>query len=96
VIEEEAPEEVAVGLGAGEVEVFGGAEVVAVGGLDEGDDLLRDGVGREGGRGWDGDFAFVRVAVGGVEGELAADGFGVLHEDVGLLAHAAVEAVHDV
>ncbi len=55
-----------------------------------------DGVGREGGRGGDGHLALVGVAVFCVEGELAADGFGVVHEDAGLLAHAAVEAVHDV
>ena len=94
--EEELPEGVRVGLGAGEIEAFAGAEVVAVGLLDEGDDLLGDGVGWIGGWDGDGDLIFVGVAVVRVEGELAADGFGVLHEDSGLLAHGSVETVHDV
>ena len=94
--EEELPEGVRVGLGAGEIEAVGGTEVVGVGVLDEGDDFLGDGVRWEGGRNGDGDFVAVRVAVVGIEGELAARGFGVLHEDAGLLAHGAVEAIHDV
>ncbi len=40
VLEGEAPHAVAVGLGAGQVEVFDGAEVVAVVLLDERDDFL--------------------------------------------------------
>ncbi len=95
VIEGEAPHEVAVGLGAGKVEAVGGAEVVGEEASNEGDDLVGDGVGREGGRGGDGDLTLVGVAVVGIEGELAADGLGVGHEYAGLLAHAAVKAVHD-
>jgi len=83
-------------LGAGEVEVFCDAEVVAVGGLDEGDDLFCDRVWGEDWRGWNGDLVLIGIAIGGVVRELAADGFCVLHEDAGLLAHAAVEAVHHV
>ncbi len=96
VLERELPHAVAVGLGAGQGEAFGRAEVVAVGGFDEGDDLFRDRVRREAGRVGNRHLALVRVAVLGVEGELAADGLGVGHQDAGVLAHAAVEAVHHV
>ena len=95
--EGELPEGVAIGLGAGEIEAVWSdkcAEVVGVGGFDQVEDFRGDGIGREGGRSGDGDLAFVGVAVVGVEGELAADGLGVGHEDAGLLAHFAVEAVH--
>ncbi len=96
VLEREAPNAVAVAPGAGQVEVVEGAEVVAVILLNERDDFLRDAVGRvAGGRG-NGNLALVGVAVVGVEGELAAQRFGIPHEDTGLLSHAAVEAVHDI
>ncbi len=96
VLEGEGPHAVGVGLGAGEVEVFDGAEVVGVAVGDVGDDLGGDVVGREAGRGGDGDLALVGVAVIGVVGELAAEGFAVLHEDAGALTLGAVEAIHDV
>jgi hypothetical protein len=96
VLEEEVPEVVAIGLGAGQIEVVEGAEVVWEVGLDDGYDFLRDGVGRITRRCGDGHLVLVGVAIVGVEGELAADGFCVAHEDAGLLAHAAVEAIHDI
>ena len=95
-LERELPHAVAVGLGAGQGEVFAAAEVVAVGGFDEGDDLFRDRIRRKAGRVRDGDLALIRVAIFRVEGELAADGFGICHQDAGVLAHAAVKAVHHV
>ena len=96
VIEREAPHAVAVGLGAGHVKALDGAEVVSVLLPDVGDDLGGDCIGREGWRRRDRDLAFVRVAVVGVEGELAANRLRVLHKDAGLLAHGSVEAIHHV
>ena len=69
--------------------------MVGVLGGDVVDDLGGEVVGGEGGRYGDGNFVAVGVAVVGVVGELAADGLLLLHEDAGLLAHVAVEAIHD-
>ena len=75
VFESEAPEGVAIGLGAGQVEVFDAAEVVGIGGADHRNDLPGEVVGREAGRLGDGDLVPVGFAVLGVEGEAAAGGF---------------------
>ncbi len=60
------------------------------------DDLSSDRVRWKPGRCGYGHLALVRVPVVGVVGELTAGGFSIPHEDAGLLAHGAVEAIHDV
>ena len=95
-LEREGPHRVAVGLRNWEIKVVDAAEMMCVGGADHLDDFSREVVGRKRWRRWYGDLILVGITVVCVEGKLAANGLCVAHQDGRLLAHAAVEAVHDV
>ena len=95
-LEREGPHRVTVGLRDGEVEVVDAAEMMRVGIADHLDDFPRDVVGWKSWRRWNGNLIFVGVTVVCVVGKLAPDGLCIAHQDRCLLAHAPVEAVHDV